>query len=178
MKKILIVFGFLLLGSVLSAQTGTSFGYDASGNRTSRTIVLRKKSAPKSTNDSVNPKAKSAKPELLAAGADLQSEPFTDTSAPATEDETSEPVYTDKLKESDVLIYPNPTQGALAVEIRNMNPKVPYQLQVFSMSGATVFERTNVSNYTAIDLSARPQGVYVLRISAGDSFVTWKIIKE
>jgi hypothetical protein len=90
----------------------------------------------------------------------------------------SEEIYTDKLKESDILIYPNPTKGALAVEIRNKNSEAPYQLTVYTMSGAVIFQQSQVGDYTPIDLSSQPKGVYLLRISSQNSFVTWKIIKE
>jgi hypothetical protein len=86
--------------------------------------------------------------------------------------------YTDKLNESDVVIYPNPTRGVLAVKIRNMNPDVLHRIMVFNLNGAVVFERSNISNYTQINLSAQPKGMYFLRIFSGDTFITWRIIKE
>jgi hypothetical protein len=90
----------------------------------------------------------------------------------------SEEIYTDKLKESDIFIYPNPTKGALAVEIRSKNSEAPYQLTVYTMSGVVIFQQSQVSDYTPIDLSLQPKGVYLLRISSQNSFITWKIIKE
>ena len=139
----------LLFFSALSQ--GTSFGYDQSGNRQSRTIVLP--------------------PPPLAAPVD--------TSFLAEEHvQPPEKVHTDKLNESDVLIYPNPTQGALAVEIRNKDPKVPHHLTVYTIQGATVFQRSNIGDYIQIDLSSQPKGVYLLRIFTQDSFITWRIIKQ
>ena len=95
-----------------------------------------------------------------------------------TPEELPEKIYTDKLNESDVVIYPNPTRGALAVEIRNINPEIPHRLTVFNLNGTVVFERLNISNFTQIDLFSQPSGMYFLRIFSGDTFITWKIVKE
>jgi hypothetical protein len=89
-----------------------------------------------------------------------------------------EKIFTDKLNESDVIIYPNPTKGVLAVEIRNKNPQTQHQLTVLNLNGAVIFQRSDVENHTQIDLSSQPKGVYFLRISSQDRFITWKIIKE
>jgi hypothetical protein len=80
--------------------------------------------------------------------------------------------FTDKLNESDVVIYPNPTRGALAVEIRNKNPQIPHQLTVYNVNGSVIFQRSNIDTYTQVDLSSQPKGVYLMRISAQDSFAT------
>ncbi len=157
MKNLFLFVFFSFSLSFLTAQT--TFIYDASGNRTLRnTIVLSPYSAPSPANAPLKAKSVPEEDSLVFE-------------TPPTE-------YVDKLQESDVLIYPNPTKGALAVEIRNMDPNVAYRLEVFNMNGLTVFQQSRVSSYTPIDLSSKPKGMYVLRISAGDKFVTWKIIKE
>jgi hypothetical protein len=134
------------------------FSYDASGNRKSRTITLPAPAPPPSGTDFLVEHG-------LAHGL-------------LEKQELSEEVYTDKLNESDVIIFPNPTRGALAVEIRNKNPQISHHLTVFNLNGAIVFQRSNIGNYTEIDLSSRPKGVYLMRIGARDSSVIWKIIKE
>ncbi|MDR2907074.1 MAG: T9SS type A sorting domain-containing protein [Bacteroidales bacterium] len=167
MKTLLIFCLLFFSASLLRGQT--SFGYDASGNRTSRTIVLPRQLAPSAPNQSKAKKKKDVGETYKDSTTEAQPQPYV---------ELPETVYEDKLVESDVFIYPNPTQGALAVEIRNMNAETSYRLDVFNMNGAVVFERSKVSGYTAIDLSTSPKGIYILRISTGNSFVSWKIIKE
>ena len=164
--RLIFCFVFLLLFSVLSAQDrdrGTHFFYDASGNRTLRnTFVV-------SDNTPVNR-------EVLAEVDSLGF--FTYFGDILDSEDLPEGFYTDKLNESDVVIYPNPTRGVLAVEIRNKNPEIPHHLTVFRVNGAVVFERLNISNYTQIDLFSQPSGLYLLRIFSGDTFITWRIIKE
>ena len=86
--------------------------------------------------------------------------------------------YTDRLNESDVVIFPNPTRGALAVEIRNMNPNIPHQITVFALNGSVIFRKNDIGSFTEIDLSSQPRGTYLLRISSQDTSITWRIIKK
>ena len=141
----------------------TIFVHDASGNRIGRhTIIL---SSPQSA-----PRRASA----FAGNPDAENDYFSNE-----EDlEISDNFFTDKLNESDVVIFPNPTRGALAVEIRNMNSEIPHQITVFNLNGSIVFQKNDIGNFTEIDLSIQPRGVYLLRISSPDSFITWRIIKE
>jgi len=155
MKKLLpiaVLCATMLTGNLFALPPSINFSYDPSGNRTSRTVFLP--SPPPSPSDA---------------------DAFTD---PVLANEFSEKIYTDKLNESDVLIFPNPTQGALAVEIQNMNPQIPHHLTVFNIRGAVVFERSNIADRTEIDLSAQPSGVYIMRIFTKDSAIAWRIVKE
>jgi hypothetical protein len=158
------------------------FEYDPSGNRTARrTIVLSTqsplmaKSSParnsknnSSSDDETNEDNEDDKDDFSVFGS---------VETPESND-SFDKFYTDKLNESDVVIYPNPTKGALAVEIRNKNPQIPHHLAVYNLSGSIIFQRSNVDGYTEIDLSSQPIGMYLMRISSQNSFVTWRIIKE
>jgi len=149
---------------------GTHFEYDGSGNRISRRTITftAPNPAPGLTGNNED--------DLISTGENNFSM-FTTMEMPEN-NEFSDNFYTDKLNESDVVIYPNPTRGVLAVEIRNKNPEIPHHLTVFNLSGATIFQKPHIGNYTQIDLSRQPKGVYLLRISSQNSAITWKIIKE
>ncbi len=185
MKPKTLLFLCLFISASFLMQGQTSFGYDASGNRTSRrTIVLTTlSSAPQGAPQQSKAKKQdknSEEEEILTQNEEsevLETESLESPEIPESRD-VPETVYSDRLEESDVKIYPNPTQGALAVEILKKNPKTRYGIHVYTMSGATIFEQTNVGDYTPIDLSKHPKGMYLLRISAGDTFVTWKIVKD
>jgi len=170
MKKPLFCCLFIFSFSFLNAQT--SFEYDDSGHRTSmlRTIVM---SAPSQAPVHMPPTEENTVYALA-----LNNEEEAPVFGSSEINSFSEDVYTDKLKESDIFIYPNPTKGALAVEIRNKNPQASHQVTVYTMSGAVIFQQSQVGDYTPIDLSSQPRGVYLLRISSQNSFITWKIIKE
>jgi hypothetical protein len=178
MRASFILCLLFLSSSILIAQT--YFSYDPSGHRINRTIHLSSPSQapsqvpPSDENDENDDKDE----DDLALNDDASDFPMPGDSEAPDNNPFSEKVYTDKLKESDVLIYPNPTRGMLAVEIRNKNPQVSHQLTVNSLRGAVIFQKNHIGDYTTIDLSAQPKGVYLLRISSQDSFVTWKIVKE
>jgi hypothetical protein len=180
---------------ILAPPTSTAhtFGYDLSGNRIRRTIRLSSPSSapshaprPPENNDEEDEEKSELQDENDFAFIDEENFVFNkdDDDFPMSSPETPdndfvpEKIYTDKLNESNVIIYPNPTKGALAVEIRNKNPQTQHQLTVLNFNGAVVFQRSDVENYTQIDLSSQPKGVYFLRISSQDRFITWKIIKE
>jgi len=153
--------------------------YDASGNRTGRrTIVLPSlQPVPQSTpyRTSAMPKNTEDKNDYILEEGDFWT---TYTMEMSENNEHLEKFYMDRLNESDVVIFPNPTRGALAVEIRNMNPEISHQITVLNLNGSIVFQKNNIGNFTEIDLSSRPRGAYLLRISSQDSLISWKIIKE
>ena len=117
-----------------------SFSYDASGNRTSRTIEF----------------------EALKTGRiDEQTEPF--------EEQTDE---------GTIAIYPNPTEGKLAVKLSDFESIENSRIQLFNVSGKLVFNKFNLSNTNTIDLSGHSSGTYIMKIKVGESIHEWKIIKK
>jgi hypothetical protein len=46
------------------------------------------------------------------------------------------------------------------------------------MSGNLILQRTNVLDTEHLNIGNQPDGIYILRISAGDSSTEWKIIKQ
>ena len=92
-------------------------------------------------------------------------------------DETPQ-VFTDVLAQSTVNIYPNPTKGLLRVEISGDGENNPVSLQVYDMSGKVLVQESNVVSSTAIDLSDKPAGIYILRLTGDKEKKEWKIIKE
>lgn len=136
-----------------------SFAYDESGNRTGRFIVL----------PAINPPYEpGGSPGMMMAA------------MAATVDSTpvGSAYYTDMLDRSDVIIYPNPTRGSLAVEVRNIPQGVQFRMVVRSMSGVPVFEQGSVGSYTTVDLTRYPQGLYTLRIASPSAYLEWRILKE
>lgn len=87
-------------------------------------------------------------------------------------------VFEDKIGESFITVYPNPTKGQLRVDIHRESPIENGFLEIFANTGKTVFKTTTISESTPIDLSNQPRGVYVMRINVEGQITTWKIIKE
>jgi hypothetical protein len=126
----------------INAQSSVSYGYDAAGNRISRTIVFS---------------------QLRNAVLETQEET---------------PVYSEVLKELEIRIYPNPTDGLLKVEILNMEEKQSATVSLYSLSGKLILSRDRISGSTELDISSHATGTYILRIFAGESRTEWKIIKK
>ena len=91
------------------------------------------------------------------------------------EEEKDEPLK-EKMQRRDVVIYPNPTEGEILIQVSGS--PVNGTIEIFSMNGALI-ERGNLSgNSCSFDLSYQPEGVYLLKISFEGETSTWKIVKE
>ncbi|MBK6858983.1 MAG: sulfatase-like hydrolase/transferase [Saprospiraceae bacterium] len=78
---------------------------------------------------------------------------------------TCNPIFTsteDERLNNGLNVYPNPSSGIFYV--KNSGPSMALSIQVFDMAGVkkSQFERT--SDYTKIDISALPTGVYMLQV--------------
>lgn len=90
-------------------------------------------------------------------------------------EEDDEPLK-EKMQRRDVVIYPNPTEGEILIQVSGS--PVNGTIEIFSMNGALI-ERGNLSgNSCSFDLSYQPEGVYLLKISFEGETSTWKIVKE
>ncbi len=78
----------------------------------------------------------------------------------------------------DVEVYPNPTQGLLKANIRNLNnPKVA--VEVYNLAGAIVLQREyTTEGMLDIDLSDQIDGMYLLRIIADSKDFMHRVVKR
>jgi YD repeat-containing protein len=84
----------------------------------------------------------------------------------------------DIIAEQSIKIYPNPTQGMLAVEIVHFNKDLQTDFLLTDLSGKSIDRQRAASGYLTFNLSNRPSGIYLLRMSINGETTTWKIIKE
>lgn len=71
--------------------------------------------------------------------------------------------------------YPNPVSDLLTVRL---NTVVPATAQLFDLMGMVVAEKQLNASDMTLDLHSLPAGVYVVRVIAGDSIYTGRIVKE
>lgn len=85
------------------------------------------------------------------------------------------PVKNDIVK---VLIYPNPVQNVLHIEINTLQSEV--DLKVFNHLGEALYEMKNIATQQEFNISMKnlPQGVYFVYICADNKIYAQKIIKE
>lgn len=84
----------------------------------------------------------------------------------------------DQIDQIIIKIYPNPSKGLITVDISNLPENVPASLSICNIEGKSL-EYIDVqmpSNH--FDLSSFPNGIYVLRVTAGTNKAEWKIVKE
>jgi len=93
-----------------------------------------------------------------------------DTIAPAPVEE--------QLGERKILVYPNPTKGALAVDITGGNDKDELQIVLISAQGIQLQTLKAVTGTTPVNMLHYPPGWFILRVKAGDKMTEFKIIKQ
>lgn len=160
MKSLIIitVLAMLVITSHAQQMPYVHYGYDAAGNRTSRVIVI-----PGTTGKSINPALLDStnKDTLQTAKLEQQLQPVKETLATG----------------QTVNIFPNPTSGALAVEINNLQSSIA-SLQIVDVSGKQHYIKSKIAGREEINLSGVPAGVYFLRITLDGKMEEWKIIKQ
>lgn len=95
-----------------------------------------------------------------------------------TESDTNEElVIQDNLAGLETEIYPNPTRGELNIIIPQINQEDVW-FQVFNNNGKLIFRQQASGANNKVSLSAFPAGLYILKITSGQKFSEWKIIKD
>lgn len=146
----LAVLIMLILPSTIFAQTYEfTYGYDASGNRTSRTFTLKSATIPQKDTNSNPQEISKARQEILE----------------------------DLINNRKVQIYPNPTKGVVRVEIHELQ-ELPAIIHLIGVQGNHIRTSRVKGVFTNVDLSNQPPGMYILKISVGGQSSDWKIIKE
>lgn len=146
----------LVFGSVWTkAQMSVCYSFDANGNRTNRTIIISS-SQPTDTAGTDTIPAILEKTDYLSLESD----------------------YVEEVGEQKVMIYPNPTGGAFAVQVSDLPAVMQRKMLMFSMGGNEIYRKEGFGELTEIDLSGWQNGTYVLRIILGDNISTWKIVKQ
>ena len=87
-------------------------------------------------------------------------------------------VYSDKIEQSNIRIYPNPTKGILKIEIIRMSEDNPIHIQLYDMSGRMLINKPDSDPFTDLNISHYPEGTYILTIFSDNKTMHWKIIKE
>ncbi|MBU0765796.1 MAG: T9SS type A sorting domain-containing protein, partial [Bacteroidetes bacterium] len=73
--------------------------------------------------------------------------------------------------EREVVVFPNPSRDR--INIRNAENTT---ITVYSMLGQEVAKVTAASAYESIDLSAQPEGTYIVRVQSDERIFTGKIV--
>jgi len=92
---------------------------------------------------------------------------------------TPAPIEEEKVGERTIRIYPNPTKGALGVEILGGKDNETIRIRLYNMKGSQL---QNLPVYSGgintINMFDCPAGMYVLRLVSEKETIEYKIIKE
>ena len=91
---------------------------------------------------------------------------------------TDSVVIKETIGERTIKVFPNPTRGALGIDIQGGDPKQELRLVIYSGAGATLYNQPATEGLNPIDMTQYPQGWYVLRVVAGTEKKEYKIVKE
>lgn len=91
---------------------------------------------------------------------------------------TDSVVVKDVLGKLEVKIFPNPTKGALGVDLTGINPDIITRISVYGGQGAQLYNAVAIEGLNPLDFSKYPEGWYILRIEAGTERKEYKIIKQ
>ena len=152
-KLIVLALAFTVCATV-PASAQVSYLYDAAGNRTAKTVMLAKTSKKMARLDTAEAD------EMVAFAAEL-----------------SEP-QCDAVGHAEIKIYPNPTKGALRVDIAGVELSDDDRIDVFDSNGQLVKACVNLTEINQIDISNAIDGMYYMRMTIGGESTTWRIIKE
>ena len=130
------------------------YSYDAAGNRITKTITLAKTMKKMVRPDSV---------EMVEC---------------ATVPDFFEEPQNDVVGQAEIKIYPNPTKGALRVDIDGAELSGNDRIEVYDGNGRIVKVCVSLTDSNQIDLSGAANGIYFMRITIGNEQTTWRIIKE
>ena len=152
MKYFLSVIFSLVIYALSAQDYKVSYGYDASGGRTSRKIK-----------------------EITLS----QSRSVFEAEQPIQDDNV---VSSEEMEVNEVKIYPNPTKGSLVIDLTgsafDIQEATAPEIVLYDASGRQLqSQRTEVSSFQ-LDLSSYPPGWYILIIREGAERREYKIIKE
>ena len=95
-----------------------------------------------------------------------------------SDDEGEPSIYEEKLSETKVTIYPNPTRGMLKVDISGVEKFENARISLYDLTGKLLQQWAGISQSNEIDLSERTPGMYIMQIVYNGNASSWKIIKE
>lgn len=100
------------------------------------------------------------------------------STATAQEESTSSEPFADQLGEHSILIYPNPVESELTVEIRGLEENSDAAISLFDQGGRLMMIKENLGHNNIIDLSNLSPGNYFMVIRLGSDNTKWTIVKE
>jgi len=96
-----------------------------------------------------------------------------------SEDETKpKESYSDQIGEHGIVIYPNPVENELTVEIQRLDEETDASITLFDQGGRLVLKQDKAMSSNLLSLSHLSPGTYFMIIRVDTNNTKWKIVKE
>jgi hypothetical protein len=92
--------------------------------------------------------------------------------------EVTPPIEEEKVGERTIRVYPNPTKGALGVEILGGDDKEKIRIQLYNLKGTQIQNLPVYNGINTINMFDCVAGTYILRLVSEKETIEYKIIKE
>jgi hypothetical protein len=86
--------------------------------------------------------------------------------------------FEETLGTQKIIIYPNPTQGKLVIDIQGYKTGTGTSLYLYNLTGKALYSKSPADSSNPLDVSGYPQGTYILKVTLGEKVSEWKIVKE
>ncbi len=81
-------------------------------------------------------------------------------------------------KKDEMIIEPNPTNGAIMLSIINQNiAKINY-IEIYNIFGQLLYQTAEAQNTVNLNISNYPAGLYLIRVQSGNNSWCKKVMKE
>ena len=107
-----------------------------------------------------------------------QKEIVIQTRGALSDDEGEPSTYEEKLSETKVTIYPNPTRGILKIDISGVEKFENARISLYDLTGTLLQQWGSISQSNMVDISDRTPGMYIMQIVYNGNTSSWKIVKE
>ncbi len=82
----------------------------------------------------------------------------------------------ENIFENNFSIFPNPNNGKFTVSVPKNENSV--SMEISNMLGNTIFRKNFTGQFIEVDISSSPSGLYLLKIEAGGTIYTGKIVLQ
>lgn len=86
-------------------------------------------------------------------------------------------IVTGSIAGYQVKLFPNPTQGAITLQVIGFENTEQSKAEVYDMQGRLVLSTPLLSGFTTIDLTPQLSGNYLLSIFVDGKRKQWKVVK-
>ena len=152
------------------------YEYDESGNRTGRKTIYMNTSFAPSAPPQDSTEFTSSEPDALESLKPPKPPKSTNATNAAPTEETE--YFVEKVAQTEIKIYPNPTTEKVTLEISGWESLQNGMFQLFSLNGQLLQTQPVHSLITTVSLSGMPAGAYILKVQINGRVEKWKIIKN